>query len=55
MDGSIPVFVNEAAYMEKRIALSLTRREVWSVSTEWIAALEALMLNQPQAQVPFPS
>ena len=43
MDGSIPVFVNEAAYMEKRIALSLTRREVWSVSSEWIAALEALM------------
>ena len=29
--GLTPVFINEAAYAEKRIALSLTRREVWPV------------------------
>ena len=39
---------------EKEDCPLLTRREVWSASLEWIAALEALM-RQSQAQVPFPS
>ena len=39
----MPVFINEAAYAEKRIALSLTRREVWPVLPNWIAALEQQM------------
>ncbi|MEB3166594.1 MAG: aspartoacylase [Cyanobacteriota bacterium] len=34
-----PVFVNEAAYGEKGIALSLTRREPWPVSPQWLEAL----------------
>jgi aspartoacylase len=37
-----PVFINEAAYEEKGIALSLTRREVWAVVSEWGAALTRL-------------
>lgn len=31
----IPVFINEAAYMEKNIAMSLTKREVWEFKREW--------------------
>jgi len=37
-----PVFINEAAYGEKGIALSLTRREVWPVQPHWGRALERL-------------
>lgn len=37
-----PVFVNEAAYGEKGIALSLTCRESWPVGTDWSLALLAL-------------
>lgn len=40
-----PVFVNEAAYGEKGIALSLTRRELWPVPETWRQALLALMGN----------
>jgi aspartoacylase len=36
------VFVNEAAYGEKGIALSLTRREVWPVEAGWRQALLGL-------------
>ena len=43
--GLTPVFVNEAAYAEKRIALSFTRREVWPVDPDWIKALADLMLG----------
>ena len=43
--GLTPVFINEAAYAEKRIALSLTRREVWPVDPGWIKALGNLMLG----------
>ena len=44
-DGSEtwPVFINEAAYAEKRIAFSLTRREVWPIDPSWGQALEQLM------------
>ncbi|MEB3316945.1 MAG: aspartoacylase [Cyanobacteriota bacterium] len=37
-----PVFINEAAYEEKGIALSLTQREEWAVDAEWGAALTRL-------------
>ena len=37
-----PVFINEAAYGEKGIALGLTRREVWPVEPAWAEALHAL-------------
>ena len=38
-----PVFINEAAYEEKGIALSLTEREVWPVQAGWGAALRQVM------------
>jgi len=37
-----PVFINEAAYGEKGIALSLTSRERWPVQPSWTEALQAL-------------
>lgn len=37
-----PVFINEAAYGEKGIALSLTSRERWAVPPHWAEALGAL-------------
>jgi aspartoacylase len=36
------VFINEAAYGEKGIALSLTRREIWPVARDWEAGLREL-------------
>lgn len=38
-----PVFINEAAYGEKGIALSLTSREIWPVEPGWGEALSALL------------
>ncbi|MFM7635807.1 MAG: aspartoacylase [Cyanobacteriota bacterium] len=38
-----PVFINEAAYGEKGIALSLTSREIWPVEAGWGEALTALL------------
>ena len=43
VEGEIPVFVNEAAYAEKSIAFSLTRREVWPVEPTWLPALQQLL------------
>jgi len=43
VEGEIPVFVNEAAYTEKSIAFSLTRREVWPVEATWLPALQQLL------------
>ena len=37
-----PVFINEAAYGEKGIALSLTSRERWPVQPSWAEALQSL-------------
>lgn len=37
-----PVFINEAAYGEKGIALSLTSRESWPVAAAWAEALSAI-------------
>ena len=48
-----PVFVNEAAYGEKGIALSLTSRECWPVSSEWPLALEALSNRLAQRGAPL--
>jgi len=41
-----PVFINEAAYEEKGIALSLTERQVWPVGGDWGNALIALVGRQ---------
>jgi aspartoacylase len=38
-----PVFINEAAYGEKGIALSLCRKERWPCERSWTAALEQLL------------
>ena len=35
----IPVFINEAAYMEKNIAMSFTKRELWDFKKEWKQSL----------------
>jgi len=35
----IPVFINEAAYMEKNIAMSFTKRELWDFQQEWKQSL----------------
>ena len=37
------VFSHEAAYQEKGIATSLTRREHWPIDPSWVAALQALL------------
>jgi aspartoacylase len=44
-----PVFINEAAYEEKGIALSLTERKCWPSQTAWASALIALMQSHTQA------
>ena len=38
-----PVFINEAAYGEKHIALGLTRRERWPCQAGWAEALQACL------------
>lgn len=44
-DGRVPVFINEAAYREKGIALSLTEREVWRLDRSSSDHLQALLAN----------
>jgi len=48
-----PVFINEAAYGEKGIALSLTCRESWPVSGDWLRALETLSNRLDQRGAPL--
>jgi aspartoacylase len=48
-----PVFINEAAYGEKGIALSLTRREFWPVSADWSQALTAVASRLAQRGAPL--
>jgi aspartoacylase len=44
------VFINEAAYGEKGIALGLTRREVWPRDPAWAEALQELAADlEPEA------
>ena len=45
-DGCVPVFINEAAYLEKNIAMSLAKREVIQFSTEWELAIKNLIRVQ---------
>ena len=35
----IPVFINEAAYVEKNIAMSFTKRELWNFRQSWKQSL----------------
>tara|TARA_Y100001968_G_scaffold39920_1_gene30385 strand:+ start:80 stop:994 length:915 start_codon:yes stop_codon:yes gene_type:complete len=35
----VPVFINEAAYAEKNIAMSLTKRELWDLKKDWKQSL----------------
>ena len=42
-DSSVPVFINEAAYAEKHIAMSLTERQVLSLAEDWPGALKRLV------------
>ncbi len=35
----IPVFINEASYVEKNIAMSFTKRELWNFKKEWKQSL----------------
>ena len=35
----IPVFINEAAYAEKNIAMSFTKKEIWNLEKEWMQSL----------------
>jgi len=39
----IPVFINEAAYAEKNIAMSFTKKELWDVKKEWKQSLIELV------------
>ena len=34
-ESYVPVFINEAAYMEKNIAMSFTKREIWHFEDNW--------------------
>jgi aspartoacylase len=49
-----PVFINEAAYEEKGIALSLTRREEWAVVSEWGETLTRLAATLGSASPSIP-
>ncbi len=42
-DDVCPVFINEAAYSEKNIAMSLTKKESWYFDDKWSDALESLL------------
>ncbi len=44
-ESLVPVFINEAAYSEKNIAMSLTISEKWPFSKEWERSLRKLILN----------
>ncbi len=39
----VPVFINEAAYMEKNIAMSFTKRETWEFSKDWESAIYSIL------------
>ncbi len=42
-DELVPVFVNEAAYAEKNIAMSLTKKEVWDFDPNWQESLYKIL------------
>ena len=43
-ESLVPVFINEAAYAEKNIAMSLAKREIWEVTNEWKDAINDLLI-----------
>ncbi|QEY33071.1 aspartoacylase [Synechococcus sp. RSCCF101] len=47
----VPVFINEAAYREKGIAMSFTVRECWPVEPAWIEALQRVLAVPPSPQL----
>ena len=47
--GVVPLFINEAAYGEKGIALSLTERQVMACEPGWAEALMALAAGLAQS------
>ena len=52
-DGQVPVFINEAAYGEKGIALSLTVRETWPLTPQASEALSAVLALGDQRGTPL--
>ena len=44
-ESFVPVFINEAAYAEKKISMSLTKRESWNVEESWKKSLKKLLLS----------
>ena len=38
-ESYVPVFINEAAYAEKNIAMSFTKKELWNLKKEWKQSL----------------
>ena len=42
-ESFVPVFINEAAYMEKNIAMSFTKREIWDFEANWKRSLIELV------------
>jgi aspartoacylase len=51
----VPVFINEAAYGEKGIALSLTQREAWRLQPSWAEVLQQLAVGlRPGEAAPAP-
>ena len=45
-EAYIPVFINEAAYAEKSIAMSFTKKELWDLKKEWKQSLIDLVLQK---------
>ena len=45
-EAYIPVFINEAAYMEKNIAMSFTKRELWDFEDNWKSSLIELVCQK---------
>ena len=45
-EAYIPVFINEAAYAEKNIAMSFTKKELWDFKKEWKQSLIELVLQK---------
>tara|TARA_B100000965_G_scaffold102150_1_gene83960 strand:+ start:1789 stop:2706 length:918 start_codon:yes stop_codon:yes gene_type:complete len=45
-ESFVPVFINEAAYMEKNIAMSFTKRELWDFDDNWRKSLIELLCQQ---------
>ena len=45
-ESYVPVFINEAAYMEKNIAMSFTKREIWNFEDNWRRSLIELVHQQ---------